>query len=52
MSPDDAKALQRGAGVAADGVIGRGTLSAVFRKMGAPQAIADQLAFAGNVWMA
>jgi len=51
MTSDEIKSLQRGVGVTADGILGRGTLAAVFRKLGATK-YADALAFAGNVWMA
>lgn len=45
----DAKALQRAAGVQADGIIGRGTLTAVFRKGGATLDRAQELAISANV---
>lgn len=45
----DAKALQRAAGVQADGIIGRGTLAAVFRKGGAALDRAQELAISANV---
>lgn len=43
------KNLQRALGVAADGIAGRGTYTALFRKCGASQAIAEELALAANV---
>jgi len=52
LNIEEIKALQRGVGVTADGLMGRGTLAATFRAMGAKPAIADALAFAGNVWLA
>ena len=45
------KNLQRKLGVTDDGVIGRGTLTAVFRKLGASQARAEELGLAANVHM-
>lgn len=45
----DAKKLQRNLGVADDGDIGRGTLTALFTKMGCPPARAVELALAANV---
>ncbi|MEC7118972.1 MAG: glycoside hydrolase family 19 protein [Pseudomonadota bacterium] len=44
-------ALQRAVGVAADGIVGRFTLSALFRRLGASHAIADELGLAGAVHM-
>jgi len=43
--------LQKAVGVHADGIIGRGTLSALFRKLGASNARAAELALAANVHM-
>lgn len=45
----DAKKLQRNLGVADDGVIGRGTLAALFAKFGAKPALAAELGLAANV---
>ncbi len=45
------KKLQTVVGVRADGIIGRGTLSALFRKLGASNARAEELALAANVHM-
>lgn len=41
--------LQKILGVAVDGVIGRGTLTALFKKLGANQSRAEELALAANV---
>lgn len=41
--------LQRTLGVAVDGKIGRGTLTALFKKLGANQSRAEELALAANV---
>lgn len=41
--------LQKNVGVYADGIIGRNTYSALFRKLGAPPSRADELALAANV---
>ena len=43
------KKLQKAVGVHDDGIIGRGTLTAVFRKLGASQSRAEELALAANV---
>ncbi|WP_151813005.1 glycoside hydrolase family 19 protein [Acinetobacter junii] len=43
------KNLQRKLGVTDDGVIGRGTLTALFMKLGANQSRAEELALAANV---
>lgn len=43
------KNLQIALGVTADGIIGRGTLTAVFRKLGASQVRAEELGLAANV---
>jgi len=45
------KKLQTIVGVHADGIIGRGTLSALFRKLGASNVRAEELALAANVHM-
>lgn len=45
----DAKLIQRRLGVAADGVIGRGTLTALFSKLGCPPARAVEFGLAANV---
>lgn len=41
--------LQKAVGVHDDGIIGRGTLTAVFRKLGASQSRAEELGLAANV---
>ncbi|PQL73096.1 putative peptidoglycan-binding domain-containing protein, partial [Acinetobacter baumannii] len=41
--------LQRTLGVAVDGKIGRSTLTALFKKLGANQSRAEELALAANV---
>lgn len=41
--------LQKTLGVAVDGVIGRGTLTALFKKLGANQSRAEELALSANV---
>lgn len=43
------KKLQKAVGVQDDGIIGRGTLTAVFKKMGASQSRAEELGLAANV---
>lgn len=43
------KNLQKAVGVTADGIAGRGTFTAVFRKAGASVAIAEELALAATV---
>ena len=43
------KKLQKSVGVHDDGIIGRGTLTAVFRKLGASQVRAEELGLAANV---
>lgn len=43
------KNLQRKLGVTDDGVVGRGTLKALFKKLGANQSRAEELALAANV---
>lgn len=51
MNPTDTKRLQSRLGVAADGAIGRGTLTALFVRCAAPQTLAAELALGGNVHM-
>ena len=43
------KKLQKAVGVHDDGIIGRGTLTAVFRKLGASQSRAEELGLAANI---
>ena len=43
------KSLQQSLGVTADGIAGRGTFTALFRKLGASQERAEELALAANV---
>jgi len=45
----DIRKLQSAIGVAADGIAGRGTFTALFRKLGASQERAEELALAANV---
>lgn len=45
----DAKKMQQRLGVAADGAIGRGTLTALFSKMGCPPVRAAEFGMAANV---
>ena len=49
MNKMQIKKLQKIVGVADDGIIGRGTLTAVFRKLGASQSRAEELGLAANV---
>lgn len=49
MNPVQIKKLQTVVGVHADGIIGRGTLTAVFKKLGASQSRAEELGLAANV---
>jgi len=49
MSPEEAKRLQTRLGVPADGIIGRGTLKALFQKAGAAPERAASLALGANV---
>lgn len=49
MTPDQAKRMQVHLGVAADGVPGRGTYTALFAKLGAPAARAPLLGLAAAV---
>lgn len=45
------KNLQKSLGVDDDGIVGRGTLTALFKKLGASQARAEELALSANVHM-
>lgn len=45
----NASRLQSRLGVAADGIVGRGTLAALFRYFGCPQERAEELALSANV---
>jgi len=49
MSPDEAKRLQARLGVAADGIIGRGTYAALFDKLGSTPVRAAELALGAAV---
>ncbi|MEB8380698.1 glycoside hydrolase [Acinetobacter junii] len=49
MNTLDITQLQKAVGVKADGILGRGTLTAVFRKLGASQLRAEELSLAANV---
>ena len=49
MNTNDIARLQKAVGVKADGILGRGTLTAVFRKLGASQSRAEELGLAANV---
>ena len=49
MNTLDITQLQKAVGVNADGILGRGTLTAVFRKLGASQLRAEELSLAANV---
>ena len=49
MTPDQSKRLQANLGVAADGIIGAGTLRALFERMGAKTGLAVELGVASNV---
>ena len=49
MNTLDITQLQKAVGVHDDGIIGRGTLTAVFRKLGASQVRAEELGLAANV---
>ena len=49
MNTLDITQLQKAVGVKADGIIGRSTLTAVFRKLGASQSRAEELGLAANV---
>lgn len=52
MTPAEAKRLQVNLAVAADGIIGRGTLAALFKRFGANDERASELALSGIVHMA
>lgn len=49
MTADEIKRLQTRLGVGVDGIIGRGTLAALFAKMDAKPAVAAELALGANV---
>ena len=49
MNTNDIAKLQKAAGVKADGILGRNTLTAVFQKLGASQARAEELGLAANI---
>jgi putative chitinase len=49
MPPIDREKLQRSVGVSVDGIIGAGTLGALFAKLGARPEIAAELGLAANV---
>ena len=49
MNTNDIAKLQKAAGVKADGILGRNTLTAVFQKLGASQSRAEELGLAANV---
>ena len=49
MNTNDITQLQKAVGVKADGILGRNTLTAVFRKLGASQVRAEELGLAANV---
>ena len=49
MNTNDITQLQKAVGVKADGILGRGTLTAVFRKLGASQSRAEELGLAANI---
>ena len=49
MNTNDITQLQKAVGVKADGILGRDTLTAIFRKLGASQARAEELGLAANV---
>lgn len=49
MTRDEAKRMQTRLGVAADGIIGRGTYTALFRRLGAGPERAAELALGANV---
>ncbi|ENU83089.1 hypothetical protein F974_01921 [Acinetobacter sp. CIP 102159] len=49
MNTNDITQLQKAVGVKADGILGRNTLTAVFRKLGASQARAEELGLAANI---
>ena len=49
MNTNDIAKLQKAAGVKADGILGRNTLTAVFQKLGASQSRAEELGLAANI---
>lgn len=49
MTRDEARRAQQRLGVAADGIVGRGTLTALFMRMGAGATVAGGLALGANV---
>lgn len=49
MTPNEAKVVQRGLGVAEDGILGRGSYTSLFRKFGAAPERAEELALAAVV---
>ena len=49
MNTNDIAKLQKAVGVHDDGIIGRGTLTALFKKLGASQSRAEELGLAANV---
>ena len=49
MNTLDITQLQKAAGVKADGILGRNTLTAVFQKLGASQSRAEELGLAANI---
>ena len=49
MDVDQIKKLQRTLSVSADGIIGRGTFTALFKKLGASNVRASELALAANI---
>ena len=49
MNTLDITQLQKAVGVKADGILGRNTLTAVFRKLGASQLRAEELGLAANI---
>ncbi|MCU4518616.1 glycoside hydrolase [Acinetobacter schindleri] len=51
MNTTQIKKLQKTVGVHDDGIIGRGTLTEVFKKLGASQSRAEELGLAANVHM-
>lgn len=52
MNPNEAKAGQRSLGVAADGILGRGTYTALFRRFGAATERAEELALSATIHFA
>ncbi len=51
MTPDQAKKLQAALGVSADGITGRGTLAALFRRFGCEVSRSNELALSAAVHM-